>query len=378
MLSPQLIAALEDRRTRLRERFENEGVDAFLVSFPTDIRYLTGFGGEDSLVLIGRDNAWIITDARFDEELEPWRSLSGLEVVMGTRHRLEESVRSLCSKQGTKRLGIQAEQMTVAGRGKLDSSLGDVTLVDTVGVIPSLRMKKDDSEVAAIEKALGIQQAALRAALDQLQLGMTEFEFCALLEYEMKSRGATGWGFDAIIGSGANSSIIHYRPGSDRIEEGALLIDWGAIADGYNGDMTRTFGIGSMPAKIAEIYPIVLEAQLAAIEACAPGRICAEIDAIARDIITKAGYGEYFGHGLGHSLGLEVHESPYFNSLATETPLEPGMVMTVEPGIYLPGVGGVRIEDDVLITGDGCRVLSDWPKQPDEAIIEPAGHAVRS
>ena len=157
------------------------------------------------------------------------------------------------------------------------------------------------------------------------------------------------------------------------IEAGTLLIDWGAVVDGYCSDMTRTFGVGTLPEKVRELYDVVLDAQLSAIDACAPGRVCAEIDALARGIIERAGYGEHFGHGLGHGLGLDIHEDPYFNDLETEVVLEPGMVMTVEPGIYLPGVGGVRIEDDVLITDVGCRVLTDFPKDPDAAVIDAAG-----
>ena len=157
------------------------------------------------------------------------------------------------------------------------------------------------------------------------------------------------------------------------IEEGVLLVDWGAVVDGYRSDMTRTFGVGSLPDKIAELYDIVLEAQQAAITACAPGKSCAEIDGIARGIIDRAGYGESFGHGLGHGLGLDIHEAPFFNQQSTDIVLEAGMVMTVEPGIYLPGVGGVRIEDDVLITDHGHRVLTSFPRDPSQAVLEPLG-----
>ena len=172
---------------------------------------------------------------------------------------------------------------------------------------------------------------------------------------------------------GHHSSVIHYLTGRTPIEEGVLLVDWGATVDGYRSDMTRTFGVGSLPDKIAELYDIVLEAQQAAITACAPGKSCAEIDGIARGIIDRAGYGESFGHGLGHGLGLDIHEAPFFNQQSTDIVLEAGMVMTVEPGIYLPGVGGVRIEDDVLITDHGHRVLTSFPRDPSQAVLEPLG-----
>jgi Xaa-Pro aminopeptidase len=348
-------------------------IDALLVSNPKDIRYLTGFVGDDSLLVVGADGAAIVSDTRYDEFLEPWRQSPGTDVVMGTRHRLEDSVASQCREQGIRRLGLQAEHLSVAGRQKLASRIDKRGLVDTEGLVGRLRRRKDDLEVAAIERAVAIQQEALAAALNRLSLGMTEMALGARLEYEMKVRGAAGPSFETMIARGPHSSVIHYLTGEAPIENGTLLIDWGATVDGYCSDMTRTFGLGPLPEKVRMVYPIVLEAQQAAIDACRPGRTCAEIDAVARDLIEAAGYGEQFGHGLGHGLGLDVHEEPYFNRLATDVVLEPGMVMTVEPGIYLPGVGGVRIEDDVLITAGGRRVLSSYPRDPTAAVIEPAG-----
>lgn len=367
------------RQERLRRSFSQAEIDALLVSTEKDIRYLTGFIGHDSLLLIHADGAAIISDARYDEFLNPWRD-AGAEalgkVVMGTRHRLEETVRSLCEASRLKRLGVQAEHMTLLRKTKLSAALSGASLVETTGLVATLRMKKDAMEVATIRRAIGIQQDALAAVLDELELGMSETQFCAALEFEMKSRGASGPSFDAIIGAGANSSVPHHLTGQTTIREGVLLVDWGAAVDGYHADLTRTFGVGSMPAKIREIYAIVLEAQLAAIDAIAPGKVCAEIDAVARKIISDAGYGEQFGHGLGHGLGMDTHEPPFFNSLQTDVVLEPGMVMTVEPGIYLPGVGGVRIEDDVLVAEGGAEVLSDWPKDIERAML-PIAQGVR-
>ncbi|MCP3902803.1 MAG: aminopeptidase P family protein [Planctomycetes bacterium] len=374
-ISPELAKATRKRAGRLRDALAKLGTaDGLLVTFDIDIRYLTGFIGDDSMLLVGPERVWIITDPRYDESLNPWRDLDGTEVVMGVRHRLPDSVRELCGASGIERLAVQAESLTVAGRNALAATLG-LTLVDTEGLVPGLRRRKDALEVAAVERAVAIQQEALTAALAELRIGMTEIQFAARLEYEMKARGASGASFPTITASAANSSIIHHAPGSTPIGPGPLLVDWGAVCDFYCSDMTRTFGVGEMPAKIREIYDIVLEAQQAAIAACAPGRTCAEIDAVARDVITRAGYGEFFGHGLGHGVGLEIHESPYFNELETETRLEPGMIMTVEPGIYLPDVGGVRIEDDVLITERGGRVLNDYPKDLASAILDaqPAG-----
>jgi Xaa-Pro aminopeptidase len=373
--SPLLSAAMMDacaaRRTRLGRALEAAGVDGLLLSCEKDIQYTSGFVGHESLALATPQAVFIISDSRYDEYLRPWRDSGTAQVIMGVRHRLYDAVRQVCETHSIRRLGVQAEHMTISGREKLASVVGKDRVVNTSDLVNSLRMRKDAFEVSRIEKAAAIQQDALTAALGQVSIGMTEREFSAVLEFEMKMRGADGAGFTPIIGSGTNSSIIHHTTGGTPIGEGVLLIDWGATVDGFNADLTRTFGIERMPPKLRQVYAVVLEAQQAAIDFISPGKVCADVDAVARNIITKAGYGESFGHGLGHGLGMDVHEAPYFNNLQTDVTLEPGMVMTVEPGIYLPGVGGVRIEDDVLITDDGCRVLSDFPKDLDSMIVEP-------
>lgn len=367
-LSESLVRVCGRRLEAARHALDPAGIDALLVSHETDIRYLTGFVGHDSLLLVTAEGAVILSDPRYDEFLNPWRESGLAEIVMGTRHRLPESVSQLCDALTLKRVGIQAESVTLRQRETFASALSDRALIETSGIIDRMRMRKDELEVQTIRRAVDIQQQALDTALERLTIGMTELQFCATLEYEMKTRGAFGPSFDTMVAAGANGSIIHYQTGDSPIQPGSLLIDWGAKLDGYSSDMTRVLGIGHMPEKVQEIYRIVLEAQLAAIDACAPGKVCAEIDAVARRVISDAGYGEYFGHGLGHGLGMDTHEGPYFNTLQTDIELEPGMVMTIEPGIYLPGIGGVRIEDDVLITETGCDVLGDWPKQLEDVI----------
>jgi len=360
------------RQEALRDRIGGEGVQALLVSRDCDIAYLTGFCGHDSLLLITGDGAFCISDNRYEEQLRPLESDGDVSGVIGTRHRLHETVADLVAQQKLTTLGIQADDMTVTGRAVIEGAVSGTNLVDTTGLVGALRMRKDESEIAAIRKAIDINLEALRAMLGQIALGMTEREIAALLEYEMKRRGASGTGFTTIVAVGEHGALPHYETGDTPLtEDTSLLIDWGCVVDGYNADLTRTFGVGRMPEKIAEIYAIVLDAQLAAIDAAAPGKTCAEIDAVARQYIDSHGYGDYFGHGLGHGLGLQVHEPPYFNHLQTEVVLEPGIVMTVEPGIYLPGVGGVRIEDDVVITEDGCRVLSSFEKNLDAVTLTP-------
>jgi len=380
LLSREHVAACAARQARLSQALQSQQLDALLITSEKDIHYLTGFVGHESLGMAlanptpPADAAVIISDSRYDEFLEPWRAQKAAGIVMGTRHRLFESVRDFCNERRVQRLGVQAEHLTIAGRNRLAEVVGAQRLVETTGLLDNLRRRKDGFEVALIERAIEIAERAMTAALEKLRPGLSELEFSAILEYEMKSRGAMGASFTPIIGAGPNSSVIHYMTGQSRIRAGdALLVDWGAtLAEGMNSDLTRTYGVGGgagggLPRKLRAVYPIVLEAQLAAIEAIGPGKVCADIDRVARDVIERAGYGEYFGHGLGHGLGLDVHEGPYFNNLETSIALEPGMVMTVEPGIYLPGVGGVRIEDNVLVTDDGCRVLSNYPKTLDAA-----------
>lgn len=371
LLPQSVVESCRSRINRLQQALRQSKVDALLISAEKDIQYLTGFVGHESLAMVTTTGgAIIISDSRYDEYLQPWRDAKSCDVVMGIRHRLYDAVRDIGDRSGLKHLGVQADQITVTGRAALAAKVGEQRVVDTNSLVSSLRMRKDASEVAVIEKAIDVAQQGLAAALERLEPGMSENQFSAVLEYEMKWRGANGAGFTPIIGFGGNSSIIHHTTGQTAIGEGVLLVDWGCIVDGYNSDLTRTFGVGKMPAKLREAYRIVLDAQLAAIDAIRPGRMCAEIDAVARKVITDAGLGQYFGHGLGHGLGMDVHEEPYFNGLSTDVPVEPGLVMTVEPGVYIPGLGGVRVEDDVLVTETGCRVLSDFPKNPDSTIID--------
>ncbi len=246
------------------------------------------------------------------------------------------------------------------------TSLKGVKVVPSTGIIAQLRIVKDESEVTLMRSAIRIQEKALEAILPGLSrgkaVGKSEEEIAATLEAQMKSRGSSKCWFESIVAAGANGSLPHYRPGSAKVKNNStLLIDWGATYRGYGGDMTRTFGIGKWPAKMREIYQIVLDAQEMAAAALAPGKRAHEIDAIARKHITKHGYGEQFGHGLGHGLGLSK-EPPYLNPLWPDMTLEPGHVVTVEPGIYLPGVGGVRIEDLYVIRAKGAENLCSMPK----------------
>ncbi|MAB83701.1 MAG: hypothetical protein CMJ24_09760 [Phycisphaerae bacterium] len=361
-LSADQLARSSGRIDRLRQRLAAEGHSAMIIDHEIDIWYLTGFVGHDATLVITTDVAAILCDARYEEYLRPWKDGGVHEVHIGPRQELVRRIREVAQACDVGTFAFQAEHMTVARLQQFRSQLEGIDFISSHGHLLALRMIKDDHEVGIIEHCIDIQQRALHASFEQLERGMTESGFTAILEFEMRKLGATGAGFDPIVASGPNSSVIHHMPCERPIGDGPLLVDWGARYDGYCSDMTRTFQIGPADGKMAELYDIVLRSQLAAIEACRPGADCAEVDAAARDVIASSGYGENFPHGLGHGLGMEVHEAPNFSAKQAGVLLEPGMVMTVEPGIYIPGFGGIRIEDDVLITETGHRVLSDMDK----------------
>lgn len=359
------------RLARLGDLIAAHDAGALLVTNPNDVGYLTGFLGGDSYLLVPargeRGRPVILSDFRYQEELEPVKSLA--EVFIRTES-LTNAVAQAVRGRGLKHLALQAEHATLAQRDALAKALRGVKLIATTGLVGSLRAKKDADEVKLIRRAIKIQQEALLAVLPTIEPGQTELEVAARLEAEMKSRGSSQPGFQTIIAARASGALPHYRPGNVKLAANQpLLIDWGAVYHGYHGDMTRTFALGRWPKRIAEIYRIVQDAQRMAADALAPGKSTHEVDAVARDHITRHGYGEQFGHGLGHGMGLDGHEDPRLNRMFTPATLEPGHVVTVEPGIYLPGIGGVRIEDDYLITETGAKNLCSLPKDMEWATL---------
>ena len=341
-----------------------------LVTSPVDVGYLTGYTGGDSYLLVGGGGGGkpvVISDFRYQQELEPFKALA--EVVI-RKASMVDAVGDLLVSVKAQKAGIQAEYMTVADRDALAKRVEKGVLASTIGVVMAMRRIKDEHEVALISKAIKIQEQALLEVLPTIKPGPTEVEVAGRLEAAMKDKGATGFSFGTIVAAKANGSLPHFRPGSTKVAANqGLLIDWGAQFRGYRGDLTRTFAIGKWPKKLAEIYPIVLEAHEAAASALAAGKSTTAIDKIARDVITKAGYGEHFGHGLGHGIGLDTHEDPRMSHMLKGTTLQAGNVVTIEPGIYLPGIGGVRLEDDYMVTESGCRRLSNLPKTMEWATL---------
>lgn len=347
------------RMERLRALMTRAGVDHCLVTNPIDVGYLTGFLGGESYLLVGPARPVVISDFRYDEELNPQRTLC--DVYMRKRPILAAAA-DVIRQVHAGRVGVQAEFMPVADMTILSAMVGEGRVKPLDPIVGKLRVIKDSFEIALIRAALKIQQEALDAVLPKLKPGMTELEVAARLEAEMKSRGSSQPGFQSIIATGANAALPHYRPAKVKIAPNkVLLIDWGSTYQGYQGDMTRTFAFRKWPDKFAEIYKIVLDAQEMSAAALGPGQSTHVIDGIARAHIVRHGYGDKFGHGLGHGLGMSK-EPPYLNPLYPAINLEVGHVCTVEPGIYLPGQGGIRIEDQYVITETGAENLCSMPK----------------
>ncbi len=363
---PRPSPVIAERLSRCRRQMSKRRIRAYLVTNPRDFFYLTGFSGEDSAVLLTSRAVHLITDARFDESSKmecPWARR------WMRKGQLLDEIAKACSQLEIKSLAVQPDHMTVGDVATLEKLNKRTRLRHAPAIIGNMRGIKSGPELAALARALRIAEDAFLAMRQSIRVGQTELELAARLEYEMKRRGASAPSFPTICAEGPNAALPHAHPGKRKVKRGsAILLDWGARVGGYCSDLTRMVFVSSIPRKIGEIYRIVLEAQRLAIDGIRPGRRMCDIDAIARTVIADAGYGEAFNHGLGHGLGLDVHEPPSLSWRSKEK-LEAGMVVTVEPGIYLPGVGGVRIEDDVLVTSTGFRVLSRLNKSLDSAVI---------
>ena len=366
-------AFLKSRHQQVHAAMKQLGLDAMLLTHTPDIAYLTEFTGDDSVALITDKDFYLISDFRYQEQIELECAWVKLTLRDG---KMADALAMLLGQLKFKKLGFDADHTTV---GQLDSLVEAMTsrkvaqpeLAPVQEVLANIRKVKDDTEVDLIRKSIAIAEESFEAVLEMIQVGLTENHLAGLLLSEMRSRGAMQDSFPPIIASGAHSSLPHYRPGDQPIlKDAPLLIDWGALYRGYCSDLTRTLLVGRVDPKIREIYKVVLQAQQEAIRFIRPGVTTVEVDAVARDIITKAGYGKEFGHGLGHGIGREVHELPTLRKMLPGDELRPGMIVTVEPGIYIKGLGGVRIEDDVLITHSGCEVLSSLDKSLEACHIE--------
>ncbi|EHQ8839464.1 aminopeptidase P family protein [Enterococcus faecalis] len=347
------------RVEKLRELMKENNLQGFLVTSPYNLRYLTNFTGTTGLAMITLDKAFFVTDFRYTEQAA--EQATGFTIVKNTGHIFDE-VADLSERLQLDNLAFEETQVSFADYSLLEEIL-PCELVPVMGLIEELREVKDEEEVAIIEKACAIADQGFAFVLEMIKPGMTEIEVANQLDFFMRSKGASGVSFETIVASGLRSAMPHGVASHKVIEKGELItLDFGCYYEGYVSDMTRTFAIGSIQPKLKEIYDIVLEAQLKVLAEAKPGLTGIQLDAIARDHIASYGYGDAFGHSTGHGIGLEIHEGPNV-SFRADKQFVPGNVITDEPGIYLPGIGGVRIEDDLLITAEGNRVLTHAPKE---------------
>jgi Xaa-Pro aminopeptidase len=360
-LPPMDVAA---RAGRLRERLDEAGCDALLVTSLTDIRYLTGFTGSAALLLVRADELVFVTDGRYREQAGEQLAAAGVEARLEVSATAEGQREALAAAAtGIRRIGLQAASVTwAAARRYGESWFSDAELVPTEGLVERLREVKDDGEVARIAAAATIADGALAEVRPMLADHPTERVFGLELDGAMRRRGAEDVSFETIVASGPNGAKPHARPGRRRIGEGDLVVlDFGALVDGYHSDMTRTVVVGEPSATQRRMLEVVAESQRAGVAAVAAGVACADVDRTCREVIAEAGWADAFVHGTGHGVGLQIHEDPRVSSTATGT-LQAGHVVTVEPGVYLAEHGGVRIEDTVVVTTTGCRVLTAAPK----------------
>jgi Xaa-Pro aminopeptidase len=356
------------RRKKLRELLAKAEVDALLVTNFKNVTYLTGFTGDDSYLLATRNGEKLITDPRYSTQLEDECPGLALEVRPPGVTMLE-GVAKVIDDAKVERLGLEGNSATIGFQQQLARKVPKATLVVTENLVERLRIVKDKDEIDATRMACQQAKRAFDVVRASLTPNMTELDVAAELEYQARRFGAKALSFPAIVAVGPRAALPHATPTSRKLGESDFtLVDWGANSGLYMSDLTRIIVTGRISPKLRKIYQVVLRAQLAAIDAIRPGRTGEQIDSVARKIITRAGFGKAFGHGLGHGTGLEIHEAPRL-AVGQKTKLRPGMIVTVEPGIYVPGWGGVRIEDDVLVTRTGHEVLTDVPKQLEDCVL---------
>ncbi len=348
------------RLGKLRKALKEQELDAMLITRPENQRYLSGFTGGEGALLITQERALLLTDFRYYEQVEEEApEFELVKVEQQASLALKQTLRDL----GAKALGFESTHLPYNTYREWRRATRGTKWFPTKEMVETIRMIKDDDELAKIQQAVAVTDAACEYIRRFVKKGMTEKQVAWELEVHMRTHSAEGIAFDFIVGSGPNGAKPHAVPGDRKIKKREpIVLDMGARIDGYHSDLTRTICLGKPDKKLKEIHNIVLQAQLAAEEQAKPGMTGKEVDAIARDVIAAAGYEEQFGHGLGHGVGLAVHEGPAVNARGT-SPLQPGMVFTVEPGIYLTGWGGVRIEDLVVMTEKGAKVLSTASKE---------------
>lgn len=349
------------RRTTLAERLPDLEVDAFLVTGLTNVRYLTGFTGSNGQALVGVGESVFLTDGRYTEQAR--REVPDLERVTYATG-FGDVLATQVDRLGVRRLAFEAHQVTVRAHERLVADLPGVELIACDAEVDRIRWIKDDEELQLLRDAQAATDQAFEDVLDTLAVGVTEHQVARRLETLLRRDGADGLSFESIVAFGENAAEPHHEPGHRVLEEGDVItMDFGALSGGYHADMTRTVAFGEPASELKKIHDIVRQAQQAGIDAVREGVSGAQVDAAAREVIDAAGYGDRFAHGLGHGVGLDIHEGPRLGREFEGHTLPARAVVTIEPGVYVPGLGGVRIEDMVEVTADGCRVLGNASRE---------------
>lgn len=349
-----------------------EPVDALIVTELANVRWLTGFTGSAGIVLVTPQRAVLVTDGRYRTQAAQQVARAGVadavQVVIGSG--TEQRAALVAGVDGAGRVGLEADHISWSAQSAWSEHLAGSSIVPVIGAVEQLRQIKDDAEIVRMELAAAVADGALADVVPLLaeagrgQGSLTESELAAALDHAMRRRGAEDRAFETIVASGENAAKPHARPSGRRLSPGdPVVIDFGAMVDGYRSDMTRTFCLGGEPTGVlADVFAVVAESQRRGVDTVAPGVATGDVDAACRAVIDAAGWADRFEHGTGHGVGLDIHEGPAVGAGSTAI-LAPGTVVTVEPGVYLPGVGGVRIEDTVVVTNSGCRPLTRFPKE---------------
>jgi Xaa-Pro aminopeptidase len=335
-------------------------MDALVVSLRPNTRYLTGFTGSHAIVVVTASESWFLTDSRYSTQSA--REVKVFRRII-TRDDGWKTIARRKLTRGCRRVGFESESVTYAQYASLRDTLPRVTLVPSRGIVEELAITKDPSELESVTRAVAITDEVFREILPFIRPGVRELDIAAEISYRHRRHGAEGDAFEPLVSGGERAAVPHARATGRELRAGELVtLDFGCVVDGYCADLTRTVGIGRIGRQQRAQYATVLAAQRAALEVACAGMLASELDAVARSRIEAEGYGRYFTHALGHGLGLRIHERPGISSLSGER-LRIGSVITIEPGIYIPGQAGVRIEDDIVLTSSGCSVLTAAPKE---------------
>jgi Xaa-Pro aminopeptidase/Xaa-Pro dipeptidase len=357
------------RLDRLRSAFDDHEIDALVVTTLANVRYLTGFAGSAGVLTVTRENALLTTDGRYRtqsaEQVEKAGATAQVDITIGPVAEQRKAAQTLLTDaaKGSARIGLEADHVSWSAQRTWADLLGEDRLIATSNAVEALREIKDAAEIARMERAAAIADAALFDTLPLMSQGVTEEHFALELDTAMRRRGAESTAFETIVAAGENSAKPHHHPGGRRIVPGdPVVVDFGATFEGYRSDMTRTFCVNEDPGgELARIFHVVQTSQAAGALAVKPGTSVKEVDDVCRRIIADAGWADRFEHGTGHGVGLDIHEAPTVSQLGTAI-LAPGFVVTVEPGVYVPGHGGVRVEDTLVVTEDGARALTRFTK----------------